>query len=129
MKTLNPSISAIMKGGEEHDYGSRTVDRGKSEVFFEIPLNMIFVEEQIRTGINLEGESFLALKASIAEKGVLEPVLVTPRDGKYLLISGERRFLACQELALERVPCRVLNAVEARAAPISRPIWRNSATT
>jgi ParB-like chromosome segregation protein Spo0J len=30
---------------------------------------------------------------SIRQKGVLEPLLVAPRDERFLLISGERRFL------------------------------------
>ena len=30
---------------------------------------------------------------SIVQKGVLDPVLVALRDGRFLLISGERRFL------------------------------------
>jgi ParB-like chromosome segregation protein Spo0J len=56
--------------------------------FFDIPLELIIVEGQIRSRIDQEGEEFLAHVESIREKGVLEPVIVTPRDGKYLLISG-----------------------------------------
>jgi hypothetical protein len=61
--------------------------------FIHLPLGRIIVEEQIRTGIDRKGESFQALMESIRQKGVLEPVLVARRDGRFLLISGERRFL------------------------------------
>jgi ParB family chromosome partitioning protein len=82
--------------------------------FIHLPLSRIIVEEQIRTGIDMKGESFQALMESIRQKGVLEPVLVTRRDGRFLLISGERRFLACRQLGLETIPSRVLDAVVSR---------------
>ena len=66
--------------------------------FFDIPLSLIIVAAQIRSRIDQEGEAFLALVESIGAKGVLESVIVTPRDGKYLLIAGERRLLACRKL-------------------------------
>jgi hypothetical protein len=97
----------------------------KSEVFYEMPLAMINAGEQIRSGIDTEGEAFLALKTSIAEKGVLVPILVTPRDGRYLLIAGERRLLACQVLGMERIPARVLDALEAKAEILAIQLVEN----
>jgi ParB family chromosome partitioning protein len=79
--------------------------------FIHLPLGRIIVEEQIRTGIDRKGESFQALMESIRQKGVLEPVLVARRDERFLPISGERRFLACRQLGLEKIPSRVLDAV------------------
>ncbi|MCX5841996.1 MAG: ParB N-terminal domain-containing protein [Deltaproteobacteria bacterium] len=65
-----------------------------SPEFLYLPLESIIVEEQIRSGINTKGESFNALMESIKDRGILEPVLVTPIDGKYLLLCRERRYLA-----------------------------------
>ena len=45
-----------------------------------------------------------ALAASIAEHGVLLPVLVTQTLDGYQLIAGERRFRAAQLAGLERIP-------------------------
>jgi ParB family chromosome partitioning protein len=50
------------------------------------------------------------LKRSIEEKGIIEPIIVRKLDGKYQIISGERRFVAARELGLERVPCVVREA-------------------
>ncbi len=97
----------------------------KSEVFYDIPLEMIIVEEQIRSHIDQEEEPFLALVASIGEKGVLEPVLATPKYGKYLLVSGERRFLACQKLNLPTIPARVLDAIEAKVEILAIQLMEN----
>jgi ParB family chromosome partitioning protein len=45
------------------------------------------------------------LKTSIKEKGVIEPLVVKEVDGLYILIAGERRYRACIELGLEKIPC------------------------
>lgn len=45
------------------------------------------------------------LAASIEEKGVLQPIIVRELGGgKYELVAGERRFRACQQLHLEKIP-------------------------
>jgi ParB family chromosome partitioning protein len=46
------------------------------------------------------------LTKSIVEKGVLEPILVRPRgDGRFTIISGERRFRASLDAGLSEIPC------------------------
>jgi ParB family chromosome partitioning protein len=47
------------------------------------------------------------LTASIAEKGVLEPLLVKPSrsTGRWMIIAGERRFRAARAAGLAEVPC------------------------
>lgn len=46
------------------------------------------------------------LTQSIADKGVLEPILVRRRDdGRFTIISGERRFRAAMEAGLADLPC------------------------
>ncbi len=88
-----------------------TKTKTESQEFLYLPLGSIIVEEQIRSGIDRESDSFKALMESIRDRGVLEPVLVTPKDGKYLLLCGERRYLATQKLALESIPARIINTV------------------
>jgi ParB family chromosome partitioning protein len=46
------------------------------------------------------------LAKSITARGVLEPILVRPReDGHYTIISGERRLRAALEAGLAEIPC------------------------
>ena len=47
------------------------------------------------------------LKASIKEKGILEPLVVKEREDHYIIISGERRYRAAVELNLKEIPCIV----------------------
>jgi ParB family chromosome partitioning protein len=50
------------------------------------------------------------LAASIAEHGVLQPLLVTEVAGGYRLIAGERRLRAAEMAGLERVPALIRSA-------------------
>lgn len=97
----------------------------QSGVFFDIPLKLIIVEGQIRSRIDQEGEAFLALLESIREKGVLEPIIVTRQAVNYLLISGERRLLACQMLGLATIPARVIDAVTAKDEILALQLTEN----
>jgi len=47
------------------------------------------------------------LTESVRQKGILEPLLVRylPQSGKYMIISGERRYHAARAAGLREVPC------------------------
>ena len=61
------------------------------------------------------------LVASIRERGVLEPLLVRPSQvgGRFMIISGERRFRAAREAGLREVPCIELNVDDRAVAEIA----------
>jgi ParB family chromosome partitioning protein len=61
------------------------------------------------------------LIASIRERGVLEPLLVRPSQvgGRFMIISGERRFRAAGEAGLREVPCIELNVDDRAVAEIA----------
>ena len=44
------------------------------------------------------------LAASIAAVGVLQPIVVTPDEGEYVLIAGERRWRAAKKAGLAHIP-------------------------
>jgi ParB family chromosome partitioning protein len=45
------------------------------------------------------------LMESIKQKGILEPIIVRPIQGRYEIIAGERRFIASKRLGLKEMPC------------------------
>lgn len=45
------------------------------------------------------------LAKSIGEKGILEPILVRAKEGKFEIIAGERRFRAAKLAGLREIPC------------------------
>ncbi len=64
---------------------------------------------------DFDQESLSDLAASIAEHGILQPLLVRELDGGFQLIAGERRWLAAQKVGLEKVPCCVVDVVDKTA--------------
>lgn len=60
------------------------------------------------------------LQSSINTHGVLEPLLVRPlEDGRYELVSGERRFHAAMAVGLAEVPCIELRVTDQQALEIA----------
>jgi ParB family transcriptional regulator, chromosome partitioning protein len=60
-------------------------------------------------------ESIAALARSIADAGLVQPLLLRPlADGRFELIAGERRWRAAKEAGLESVPALVRDEDEAR---------------
>lgn len=51
--------------------------------------------------------SLLELKASIAQSGLIQPLVVRKNLGGYELIAGERRLRACRLLGMGEIPCIV----------------------
>ena len=47
------------------------------------------------------------LSASIAMHGVLQPIVVTPKSGGYLIVAGERRYRAALMAGLDKIPALV----------------------
>ncbi|MDX6576575.1 MAG: ParB family transcriptional regulator, chromosome partitioning protein [Blastocatellia bacterium] len=59
------------------------------------------------------------LTASISEKGVLEPLLVKPTMGRWMIIAGERRWRAATAAGLTEVPCIEMDVDESAVAEIA----------
>jgi ParB family chromosome partitioning protein len=57
-----------------------------------------------------EQQQLAELSASIAEHGVLQPILVTETAGGYRLIAGERRLRAAEMAGLDHIPALVRSA-------------------
>lgn len=51
------------------------------------------------------------LSQSIAEHGIIQPLVVTPKNGGYMIVAGERRFRAAKTAGLTKIPViiRTLN--------------------
>ena len=50
------------------------------------------------------------LAESIKEHGMITPLAVRVKDGKYLIISGKRRFLAAKLAGMNKVPVHIVEA-------------------
>jgi ParB family chromosome partitioning protein len=59
---------------------------------------------------HIDETELLELTASIEASGLLQPVVVRPKNGKYELIAGERRWRAVQRLGWPKIPAVVKDA-------------------
>ncbi len=96
-----------------------------------IPLSDIIPDpDQPRKTFDKEGLDELA--SSIESKGVIEPVTVrfVEADGKYRIVTGERRFRAARITGLKEIPCVVkeLNDEEAFCCQLIENLQREDLT-
>ena len=54
--------------------------------------------------VRMDDAKVAELAASVAEKGVLQPLLVRPHEDGFEIVAGERRFRAAQKAGLSSVP-------------------------
>jgi ParB family transcriptional regulator, chromosome partitioning protein len=59
------------------------------------------------------------LATSIAETGVLEPIIVRPRDGKYEIVAGSRRFRASRMAKQKDIPAIVRELTDGEARDLA----------
>ncbi|MEO8691397.1 MAG: ParB/RepB/Spo0J family partition protein [Candidatus Saccharimonas sp.] len=63
--------------------------------------------------------SLAELGESIRQHGILQPIVVTPHAGKYMIVAGERRYRAAKLVGLERVPALVRTLTDQHRLEVS----------
>ena len=83
---------------------SEVADGGAGASLAEVPTASVSPNPN-QPRVHFAEEGLVELAASISEMGVLQPILVRPKDdGEYELIAGERRWRAAQRAGLTTVP-------------------------
>jgi len=80
--------------------------RAKKEIFKRIRLNLIDRPSEIAR-LEIDQDKLEELADSIAERGLLQPIEVTPRGERYLIVFGDRRYLAHKMLMKKDIMCRI----------------------
>ncbi|MBD5636632.1 MAG: ParB/RepB/Spo0J family partition protein [Clostridia bacterium] len=121
-KGLGRGLSALFSDTEEAYENAKTETAegsgsGKGGVE-EISIRDIFPNpDQPRK--EFDGDALFDLMKSIKEHGIINPIVVSPRDGQYMIIAGERRYRAAQMAGLEKVPVIVKDYSEKEIQEIS----------
>lgn len=69
---------------------------------------------------DFDEESLAELADSIAEHGLLQPILVRPMpDGGYQIVAGERRWRACRIAGLSEIPAMIRDLSERETAQLA----------
>jgi len=88
------------------------------EVVLEIELNKITPNPYQPRKI-FDESKIDELASSISENGVFQPIIVKQFNDKYIIVSGERRYRACQKLKLKTIPAIVRAYDESKVAEIA----------
>ena len=67
----------------------------------------------------MESQALEELALSIAEVGIVQPVIVRPVDGGYELIAGERRWRAAQKAGYTAIPALVRHASDVESLELA----------
>ncbi len=103
---LGRGLSALIPSASQESHAGEEVT--------ELAIDLISPNpEQPRTDIDEEGIAELA--DSIRKVGLIQPIVVRPLGEGYQIIAGERRWRACREAGLERVPVRVRTTSESES--------------
>ena len=58
---------------------------------------------------NTDDDEINDLAISIKKYGIIEPLLVRPKDGKYEILSGKKRYQASRIIGLDKIPVLIRN--------------------
>jgi len=72
-----------------------------------------------RNALRSEMGSLDELAASIAEKGLLEPIVVRFAPGGFEVVAGNRRLEACKKLGMRSIPCHIVDLDDREAFEVS----------
>ena len=87
------------KSDAKKDYSMNT--------FVELPISQIELEKNIRD--TYVDDSLEELGDSIIENGQIQPIVVTPKNGKYVVKVGHRRYKACLLRDVKTIKCIIEN--------------------
>lgn len=113
---------AIKKSGLGKGYDALFVEN--SEDISEMPSAVLPIGEiepdASQPRKSFDDEALSELAASIAEHGILQPLLVRPvTDGGYMIVAGERRYRAARLAGLREVPVIIKTLSDEQAAAIA----------
>ncbi|MDD2364659.1 MAG: ParB/RepB/Spo0J family partition protein [Desulfuromonadaceae bacterium] len=86
---------------------TETVDESKN--YFVCPVEKI-TPNRNQPRKHFSAEKLDELAASIREKGIIQPIVVTKKDDGYEIIAGERRWRAAQKAGLYEIPVVIREA-------------------
>ena len=98
---LGKGLSSIIPTADLGEGDAESDARGA--VLADVPVDAISPNPN-QPRVHFDEETLSELTASVAEMGVLQPILLRPIEGGYELIAGERRWRAAQRVGLTTIP-------------------------
>ena len=83
-----------------------TARKTLKSTFKRIKLDLIDRPKDIAR-LEINDDELKELAASIQERGLMQPIGVTPRAGRFMIVYGDRRFLSHKLLKMPDILCRI----------------------
>ena len=98
---------------------TQPTDIQRVEDYADIPLELldIWVDANVRASEITAGVEELA--DNIKRIGLQQPIIVQERSGRYLILVGQRRYLAAKRLGLKTLTARIVSGL----SPLQAKIW------
>jgi len=112
-KVLGKGLSALITKTTETKNEISSLEIASGNVSYVETMSIL--ENRFQPRQNYDEAKLEELKASIKEKGILQPLLVRKGEGGYEVIAGQRRLKAAKALGLEQVPVVVKNVTDREA--------------
>ncbi len=111
-RALGKGLSAIISSSTTPvDDVEKVFVEGDSKRIIQIPLEKISANpDQPRT--KFDEDDLQGLSESIKSSGLIQPISVRKKDGKYFIIAGERRFRATKLAGLDTIEAIVIEVSE-----------------
>ena len=112
-KGLGRGLSALIPNAQESSVGSR--DQRST---FEVAIDRI-TPSPFQPRRTFDEAKIEELAASIRNQGIIQPLVVRPKDDGFELIAGERRWRAAMKAGLNRVPVVLRDASDLEALQLA----------
>ncbi|MGZ9585966.1 nucleoid occlusion protein [Paenibacillus marinisediminis] len=93
-------------------------DRSTSDEVKQLPVHEI-VTSPYQPRTVFDDERIEELAQTIKTHGIIQPIVVRIREGKYEIIAGERRYRAVKKLGMETIPAIIREINDSQAASIA----------
>ena len=109
--SVGKAIDDFLREKKKEDIGLSDYwfDTNSSKGLVNIPLSQL-IEDKNQPRKTFNRETIKELANSIKEQGIISPIMVRPKGSKYVIIAGERRFLAAQVAGLKSIPALIRKA-------------------
>ena len=115
-KAKRVGLPTFVKSKFDNHFVDEISSRARTPVIRNVPIPKILINDQQP---RKDFGDLEEMASSIKEKGILEPILVRPKNGKFEIVAGERRFRAAQMAGLEEIPCIEYDIADNEALELS----------
>ena len=96
--------------GEKEKFENKVAIRRRDSK--EIDINLIDISPQHNVRTEKQRSNLEELKTSIQRIGLIHPVILIQKNGRFELVAGQRRFLAFKALGEKTIPSMVINDLD-----------------